>query len=182
MGTDKASLVVDGITMRDRVVAAVAAAGVATVVVAGTTDVPDARASNPEAHGAQGSTGTQGPLAGIVGAWQTLRSRSTIYDPVVVLACDLPWLVPEVIAELLALSAQHQHGAVAHDGERPQPLVAAYRPIALDAMIESFDAGERSLRRCSADWDLGVVAADPAVVADADRPEDLAGFTVQWPL
>lgn len=165
MGTDKASLVVDGLSMRDRVLAAVAEAGIDTVVVAGAEH------------------GSQGPLDGITGAWHSLlRETDVAADPVVVLACDLPWLVADVITDLVQASGEHAHGAVAHDGERAQPLVAAYRPAALEAMTACFTSGERSIRRCSMGWDLGVVNADPAVIADADTPDDLEGFVVQWPL
>jgi molybdopterin-guanine dinucleotide biosynthesis protein A len=179
MGTDKASLVVGGVAMRDRVLDAVAAAGLTTTVIAGSDEVPDA-VPDSEADGRV--PGGRGPLAGVVGAWEMLQQTSeSLYDPIVVLACDLPWLVSDVIAELLLASGGHVHGAVAHDGERRQPLVAAYRPAALDEMMRSYHAGERSLRRCSLDWDLAVVHVDPKLVADADTPEDLAGFVVEWP-
>ena len=175
MGTDKAALVLDGVAMRDRVLAAVSAAGITTVIVAGTDDVPDAIP-------ATGPPDAQGPLAGIVGAWRAMQQapRPNV-DPVVVLACDLPWLVADVITAVIGASRDHTHGAVAHDGDRPQPLVAAYRRVALDEMARCYDAGERSLRRCSAQWDLGTVPADPTIIADADTPDDLAGFVVEWP-
>lgn len=173
MGTDKASLVVDGVAMGDRVVLAARQAGISTIVLAGTTEVPDATGATPNAN-------PQGPLAGVVGAWESLQTGPS-YDPVVVLSCDLPWLVAEVIEQLVESSAAHTHGAVAHDGQRPQPLVAAYRPRALVEMAARFYDGERSLRRCAANWDLGEVSVTSQLVADADTPEDLRGFTVQWP-
>ena len=180
MGADKASLVVDGVAMRDRVLNAVAAAGITTAVIAGTDEVPDAV---PDSGGDGAAAGAQGPLAGVVGAWHTLRQATEPrFDPIVVLACDLPWLVADVITELLAASGDHSHGAVAHDGERPQPLVAAYHPGALDEMERCYRAGERSLRRCSVSWDLGVVKVDAQLVTDADTPEDLSGFAVEWPV
>lgn len=180
MGTDKASLVVDGVAMRDRVLNAVAAAGITRAVIAGTDEVPDAM---PDSGAEGGAAGGQGPLAGIVGAWHALQQASEPrFDPVVVLACDLPWLVADVVAELITASGDHAHGAVAHDGERPQPLVAAYHPAALDEMVRCYYAGERSLRRCSVYWDLGVVKVDAQLVTDADIPEDLAGFAVEWPV
>lgn len=178
MGTDKASLVVDGVAMGDRVVLAARQAGISTIVLAGTAQVPDAKGVAPDAK-------HQGPLAGVVGAWESLQEgqpqEGQTYDPVVVLSCDLPWLVAEVIEQLVESSSAHTHGAVAHDGQRPQPLVAAYRPRALVEMAGRFYDGERSLRRCAANWDLGEVSVKSQLVADADTPEDLRGFTVQWP-
>ncbi len=177
MGADKASLVVDGVSMSDRVLHAVAQAGITTSVIAGTADVPDAQHVLSDAS-------AQGPLAGVVGAWESLQAASDLdpYDPIVVLSCDLPWLVAEVIEQLVTASLSHAYGAVAHDGARPQPLVAAYRPLALAEMTRCFYDGERSLRRCSVDWDLGHVSVQAQLVADADTPEDLRGFTVEWPL
>lgn len=176
MGTDKATLVVDGIAMRDRVIDAVREAGITKVVIAGTEDVPDAALS--------ATSESQGPLAGVVGAYEVLTAAEGLdaYTPIVVLSCDLPWLVADVIRQVVAASETHLHGAVAHDGERPQPLVGAYQRGALDEMRSRFYDGERSLRRCAADWDLGHVTVDAQLVADADTPEDLRGFTVEWPL
>jgi molybdopterin-guanine dinucleotide biosynthesis protein A len=176
MGTDKASLVVDGMAMVDRVLVALAEVGITEVAVAGGSDVVD-----PEP--APGHSSTQGPMAGIVGGWRHLRQRAPAqgFDPIVVLSCDLPSLGPNVVQQLVDTSRSHLHGAVAHDGERPQPLVAAYRRRSLDAFEAAFDAGERSVRRSFDGWDLGVVRFDSVEVTDADTPEDLRGFAVEWP-
>ena len=176
MGTDKASLVVDGMAMVDRVLGALAELDITEVAVAGGSDVAD-----PEP--VPGHSSAQGPMAGIVGGWRYLRQRSPSqeFDPIVVLSCDLPSLGSNVVQQLIDTSRSHRHGALAHDGERPQPLVAAYRRCALDAFEAAFDAGERSVRRCFDGWDLGVVGFDPVEVTDADTPEDLRGFTVEWP-
>lgn len=169
MGADKASLVVDGEAMADRVVRVLEQCGITEVVVAGTDAVPDA------------VPGRSGPLAGVVGGWRALRSRGSAAEVVAVLACDLPSLSATVVQALVEHCGHVSHGVVAHDGERPQPLIAAYRSNALDAMERAFEAGERSIRRCSHDWDLPEISFDSTVLADADRPEDLEGFTVQWP-
>ena len=168
MGTDKASLVVDGITMLGRVRNAVEAAGIRSVVIVGGDHVPDA-------------PGGGGPLAGIVGGWRYLLAEGVDPDPVVVLSCDLPSLAPAVIEALVEQSVGREHGALAHDGRRKQPLVAAYRPAACQAFETAFEAGVRSPRACFEGWDLAVVAIEQSLVADADTPADLAGFDVQWP-
>lgn len=174
MGTDKSALVVDGMPMLERVLQAVRDAGVDRSIVAGPGpgQVPD-----PDPG--------QGPMAGIVAGWRQLRTAATKRDvrpdPIVVLACDLPGIGEQVIRALVVESLTHLHGAVAHDGSQPQPLIAAYRSEALDRVESAYQRGERSLRRCFDGWDLGQVYFDAATLADADRPEDLAGFDVEWP-
>lgn len=165
MGRDKASLVVNGATMLDRVLGALSEAGVAQVVVAGPTGVND-----PEPY--------QGPLAGIVSAWNVLAESSP--DPVVVLSCDLPGLTSDVIEGLLGAVARSSHSAVAHDGERSQPLIAAYRPELLDQMRKRFELGERSVWVCLLNHPVDEVTFALTVIADADTPPDLDGYDVEW--
>jgi len=171
MGSDKATLVVDGMTMVERVQSVLVSAGVSDIVVAGPTGVPDSADDAGE-----------GPLAGVLAGWSHLTSDGHRPDPVVVVSCDLVGLTQELVADLVDASVLHRHGVVAFDGERRQPLVGAYRPAAIEAIERAFAAGERSLRRCLSDWDLGHVPAAAAAVADADSPSDLAAFDVQWPV
>jgi len=169
MGTDKATLVVDGLPLVEHVRRAIVDAGIDEIVIAGPGHVSD-----PEP--------AQGPMAGIVAGWSRLCEIATDrWDPVVVLACDLPGLDESTVRALLRRAPEHRHGAVAHDGARPQPLVAAYRADALCEIARAFGEGERSVRRCFDGWDLGAVDVDASKVADADRPEDLRGFAVEWP-
>jgi len=174
MGTDKASLVVDGLAMQRRVELELERAGVGVVVVADSDTLPDPSPGVGEPE-------SQGPMAGIVSGWRYLRSMASVYDPILVLSCDLPALTHEVISSLADAALQHAHGVAAHDGERVQPLIAAYRPQALDGIEAAFDAGGRSVRKCFEAWDLGRLTFDPARLADADTPDDLKGFHVEWP-
>jgi len=174
MGTTKALLVVDGMTMLERATQAFTDAGVQCVVTAGSGELLDP-GSDAEDHV------PQGPMAGIVSGWRFLRQQVEVPDLVVVLSCDLPAIPSLVVTELMQVSQRHQHGAVAHDGERRQPLVAAYQADALDQMDTAFQAGKRSVRRCLDEWDIGVCYFDSHLVLDADTPEDLSGFDVQWP-
>lgn len=173
MGTDKASLVVGGESMLAHAERVLQACGISEIAVAGGPGVPD-----PD-----GSRERQGPLAGIVGGWRHLRAAtpSDELGAVVVLACDLPAITTTVVKTLVGASALSAHGAIAHDGERVQPLIAAYRPVSLDLLESAFEKGERSVRRCFTDWDLHAVPFDPLLLADADYPEDLDGFDVEWP-
>ena len=179
MGTDKATLVVDGVRLVDRVTDAVVAAGVDRVVLAGppvtTTRAKVETVADPTER-------PEGPLSGIVSAWRHLVASDDVeYDPVVVVSCDLPQIDGAVLATLLTNSQDHVHGAVAHDGLRPQPLIAAYRPAALDKMVKAFGEGARSVRMLFAGWDLALIRFEADALADADTPDDLAPFVVGWP-
>lgn len=172
MGVDKATLLVGGATLLDRVLAVLDEAGISDVAVVAPGHVPD-----PEP--ASGESPQAGPMAGVVAGWRHLRDHEP--DPVVVLSCDLPALASSVVTELIAEAARSTHGAVAFDGERRQPLIAAYRPAALADVDAAFRQGERSLRRCFGGWDLRSVSFPPHLLADADTPADLAAYEVKWP-
>jgi len=170
MGADKATLIVDGVAMAQRLRQVLEEAGIADIVEAGSVDCPDEESER------------QGPMAGIVAGWRHLQTHSCdSYDPTMVLSCDLPRLNASTVRSLIKAARQHDDGAVAHDGERMQPLVAAYRPSAYDEFERAYAAGERSVRKCFPVLDVGVVACDPSEIADADTPLDLIDHTVSWP-
>lgn len=85
--------------------------------------------------------GYQGPLAGFAAG---MRAATTPY--VVTLPCDGPFSPPDLVARLAAaLEKEHADIAVAHDGERLQPVYALL-PTSLSASLESFlAAGERKI-------------------------------------
>ena len=173
MGTDKSALVVAGLSMLDRATRALRDAGITTLAVPGSAELPDPTGSND-------GSDPLGPLAGIVSGWAYFQ-RGTAPDTVVVLSCDLPAIPARVVTALVEAAAGSEHGAVAHDGERRQPLIAAYHAVALRSMAAAFHAGQRSVRRCLEGWDLGICHFDRTVLLDADTPADLNGFDVRWP-
>ena len=85
--------------------------------------------------------GYQGPLAGFAAG---MRAATTPY--VVTLPCDGPFSPPDLVARLAAaLEKGHADIAVAHDGERLQPVYALL-PTSLSPSLESFlAAGERKI-------------------------------------
>ena len=112
-----------------------------------------------------------GPLGGVVTALGIAR-----YDPVVVLACDLPNASADEVATLVHLAEEHAEADIVlptSDGRR-QWLHAAYRRQSAGVLRSAFDAGERALHRAAAPLAVVEIAArDEAALLDADRPEDL---------
>lgn len=80
------------------------------------------------------------PLAGVVAA---LRDCATESRPLIAVACDLPFVAPDLLA---ALAAAPEPLVVPEAAGRPQPLLARYDPVLLGD-LEAAMAAERSLTR-----------------------------------
>lgn len=142
-GVDKAMLVLDGVTLLDRVLAATEDAA-STVVVGPVRTVCRAVEWTVE------DPPSGGPVAGIAAG---LAQGSA---PVVVLvSCDLPWLGKNDVTRLVDGLGEHDgHGLRDTDG-REQQLAAAYRRTALeDAIRRIGDPRDKSVRRTLAGLDL----------------------------
>ena len=117
----------------------------------------------------------EGPLGGILTAF-----AHTGADLVVVMACDMPGVGPEVPTALVAAMADEPDAGVALAvvGDRDQPLTACWRrSSAAVALRAAFDAGERAPRKVLPE--LGVVRVGGLPVrqlVDVDSPEDLRRY------
>lgn len=87
--------------------------------------------------------GYQGPLAGFAAAMQLANT-----DYVLTVPCDGPEIAPDAVERLLAaLQSEQAELAVAHDGERLQP-VHALIPVSLLPSLQDFLAkGDRKIDR-----------------------------------
>jgi molybdenum cofactor guanylyltransferase len=89
----------------------------------------------------------QGPLAGLEAAYPYIRT-----ELLVVVACDMPHLPPDLVTRLTAPLLVSVDGApdisYAHDGVRGQYLCAAIRRDCLTSLAGFLDAGHRAVR----DW------------------------------
>lgn len=181
MGTDKSTLVVDGQRLIDRSLLALERAGVAPLFVALNAQPGTDIEITSNAEVVHDMHGSMGPMSGIVSTWEHITERlNSKVEALAVLSCDLPRIQSSLIDELIRAASQAPDGAVAHDGQSVQPLVAVYRRSALDDIVRSWHEGERSVRRLFARWSLAVVHADAQAI-DADEPSDLKGHHVDWP-
>lgn len=169
MGRDKALVVVDGQPMAQRIATALREAGATEVIaVGGDATALSALGLDVRADRWPG----EGPLPATITA--LLEARE---DSVLVVSCDL--LHPSPVAMAATVDALRAHpGAVGAvplvDGHR-QWTHAAWRADAARALVAARDGGIRSLRRAGADLLVfDVHGLDPAALADADEPEDLA--------
>jgi molybdopterin-guanine dinucleotide biosynthesis protein A len=142
-GRDKSSLVVGGVTIRERQTRALAGV-VDELLIVGDRD---------EDHGPAPTTGGEsepirrisdrvrncGPLGGLDAALAAAR-----YDPLVLLACDMPFVTPGLIAYLLSLAGTAD--AVVPRTERGyHPLCAAYTRACRPAVEARLTSGHLAM-------------------------------------
>jgi molybdenum cofactor guanylyltransferase len=122
-------------------------------------------------------TGYQGPLAGFAAAMDAASS-----DWILTVPCDGPWVPPDLLRRLSeALVATGADIAVAHDGERLQPVYALL-PVALRTSLLAFlEAGERKIdiwygrhRMATADF-----SDCPDIFRNVNTPEQRERFAME---
>lgn len=92
---------------------------------------------------ADGMSGFQGPLAGFISALNVLETRDAVFVP-----CDSPLLTDQLVSRLCqAQASENADIAVAHDGERLQPICALI-PVRLKESLRHYlESGERKIDR-----------------------------------
>lgn len=85
--------------------------------------------------------GYQGPLAGFVAGMKAAKT-----DYIATLPCDSP-LIPGDMIERLGVALVHDQAelAVAHDGQRLQPVYALLPVKLLDSLLQFMDEGNRKI-------------------------------------
>ncbi|WP_159499193.1 molybdenum cofactor guanylyltransferase [Microbacterium sp. 18062] len=171
-GTAKPLLVLGGSSILARTLAAVRAAGAASVVVAG----PPA-AGHDDLTWVREDPPFSGPAAAVVAA---LGATAPAADPdwTLVLACDLvrpDAAVPRLVADLLLLPADTEGLCLADETSRPQWLTGVYRTAALRRAAGALAHGGRDapVRALLDDLSIAVVRVPDDVVRDIDTWEDL---------
>jgi len=131
-----------------------------------------------------GNTEFRGPLAGIVSGMQAARTRW-----IAVVPCDSPLICHDLVRRLHAvLSGENRRIAVAHDGQRLQPVFAMLECSLLADLERYLDGGGRKIDRwyethgCAVADFSDVAETFANVNAPADRQaleQDLAGRIVR---
>ena len=142
-GVDKALLVLDGMSLLDRVLTATTDAE-STVVVG-----PERGVYRPVDWTRESPPGG-GPVAGISAGLSVGRA-----PVVVLLSCDLPWITTDAVGQLVDGIGEHDGFGLLDTGSREQWLAAAYRRTALvEALKRVGDPRNKSVRRLFLGLDL----------------------------
>ena len=159
MGRPKATLEFEGGPLIARPLAAAAAAGLDAVVVA----KPSSRAAAARRRRLGGARGAVAPALGLIAALER-------GGPIVAVACDMPFVTPEALAEL----ARRDGAAAPLVGGRLEPFPARYEPSALPALRAALER-EAPLRAALAELRPEEIEMDARVVTSFNTPEDVHG-------
>jgi molybdopterin-guanine dinucleotide biosynthesis protein A len=169
MGRSKALLPVGPTTLIEWIVARLAP-GMAELLVAARSEAQLPPALRPHLVGDRHPGA--GPLAGIEAGLVASR-----HEIVVAVACDMPWVTPELVARLVAATVGRDAAVPRIEG-RPEPVCAAYRRRAAPALAGALAAGR--LQAGAAVEELLDVrwldGEDPALFANLNTPADYERF------
>ncbi len=178
-GSDKLIAEVDGRTLLERSAHAVATIATELIIVTAPGDDRPLPAVDVPVHRVEDAEAFGGPLVGLRGGLEI-----ALEPIVVVVAGDMPSIVPEVLAALVrALEASPASAAAALEtGGRLVPLPAALRTSAAsDAVTRLLADGERRLRavferlptRLLSEMEWHPLDPDGRTLRDVDVPADL---------
>jgi molybdopterin-guanine dinucleotide biosynthesis protein A len=166
MGTDKATLEVDGVAMAERVSQAATSSGASEILLIGGTQK---RAAGISGSWKKDLYAGEGPLGGVITA---LKAAS--HDAVVVLSCDMPFITPSVIASLVPPLAEAQ--ATVGRTDRLNWLCSAWsKSECLPSLQSVWKRNERAVHRAAVLLDVVEVPVPAVAVRNINTPEDLAG-------
>jgi molybdopterin-guanine dinucleotide biosynthesis protein A len=160
MGSDKATLVVNGEALARRAARVLSAVCAPVVEVGpGTTSLRVVREDPPG----------QGPLAGFLAGAAALATD----QPIVLLACDLPF-VDESFVRALVAECDDGSAVPIVDGHH-QYACSCWSPAAIAAARVAFDEGDRGMHALLRGDDAKLVPADAfaQILSDVDCPDDL---------
>jgi uridine kinase len=181
-GRDKLAEVIDGRPLLDHAIAAVRVVATDVVVVAAPAANPAVPAGVRVAHD---PVAFEGPLAGVAAG---LAALDPAVDRVLVVAGDMPSLVPAVLRRLLdAIGAGRAAAVLGVDRDQPPLPMALDRDRAVGATDRLIEAGKTRLRALPEALDAEIVPEavwrydDPAGASfrDVDTPGDLPRDT-RW--
>ena len=164
MGTDKATYLVDGVAMANRIAKAARDAGADEILLIGG---PQSRAKALEGTWKKDAFPGEGPLGGVITAL-----KSAQHDSVVVLSCDMPFMTPAVIASLVRGLADAQASVGRTD--RLNWLCAAWsKGECLTTLQSVWKRNERAVHRAAVLLDVAEVPVPAVAVRNINTPADL---------
>ena len=138
MGTDKAVLEVEGMTLLARTAQAALEAELPVLVVGRALPADWPLKTVAFAEDSQPGLGPVGGLATALGQRETAA--------VLALACDLPLLTPDAVRWLgTQLGRGNEHGLIVVNDGKWEPLFSVYRPTGLPLIASRLAEGRRSL-------------------------------------
>lgn len=167
-GIDKSALLIDGQTILDRQLQALKPLTTDIMLVGGLAAAPGTRAV-PDHHSGSG------PLAGLEAALE-----AAVDDPVLLLACDMPFVTTAWLAHLLALASSAD--VVVPRGDRGyHPLCAVYARRCLPVVRRRLAEGALALKgllddlrvRAVGSDDLARFGGEARLLANINTPADL---------
>jgi molybdenum cofactor guanylyltransferase len=120
---------------------------------------------------ADDSQGFNGPLAGMASSM-----RAAVTEYIATLPCDSPNVPPDLVARLYRrLRAENAEIAVAHSGERMQPVFSLLKCALLGSLMSYLDSGERKIDRWYARHRTATVdfSDRPDTFINVNTPEDI---------
>ena len=112
-----------------------------------------------------------GPMAGVEAGLMAAHR-----DPVFVIACDMPFVTPDVAA-LTVAAARTCDAAVPRIADRAEPACAAYRKSALPIISAALDSGQRRAADILAGLDVTWLEdIEPDVVRSVNTPDEFLRF------
>ena len=117
--------------------------------------------------------GFQGPLAGFLAGLENMQT-----DYLLTLPCDGPFIVDDLASRLArGLSGANADIAVAHDGDRLQPVYALLHRRVLADLRLALEQGERKIDRWYPrnHWVTVDFSDVPQLFSNINTPEDYAG-------
>ena len=112
-----------------------------------------------------------GPLAGLEAGLRSARTEVTF-----AVACDMPYVTPQV-AEMAVAASSGCDAAIPRIDGRPEPACAAYRQSALQAITAALDAGRYRAADLAEQLDVAWLEGfDPELFRSLNTPEDYERF------
>ncbi|BDZ37448.1 molybdenum cofactor guanylyltransferase [Microbacterium suwonense] len=181
-GIDKPGLLIDGMSMRDRAIAAVRSVDAAPVVVVGPESEAraDAGAGGASVTWARENPPFSGPAAAVVAGLGAVGADAPEWT--FLLACDLPRpdvAVARLVQGIRGLPSESDGACLVDETGRPQWLTGLYRTVALAATASALpDRGrDQPVRALLAGLDVAMLSDPGAGARDVDTWDDYERLT-----